>query len=353
MRFITCFLLLMAVAVQRDGSVFGHDLLETEAVHDEESAITVKGASVTVNTTSIASDIKGYGGPVPLEITISDDQITSVTPLKNAETAPFFTRVEKEIIPQWEGVAVNDVAGKEVDAVTGATFSSRAVNATVKDGVAYYLSNVESVKQPAQANGSFSLSLKWLAVLAVILCASILPIFIHDRRYRYIQLALNVVILGFWSGTFLSYEVIVNYVANGFNILQSLPILLMLTIAFIFPYFGRKSHYCTWVCPLGSLQELAGRATRFKLPMSPRLVKALTGFQECLWFLLMFVMCAGLWAEWMGWELFTAFIFKQASTGILIAAILFILLSVVVNRPYCRFVCPTGCLFQITQNPDK
>ncbi|MDE6632216.1 MAG: 4Fe-4S binding protein, partial [Muribaculaceae bacterium] len=28
----------------------------------------------------------------------------------------------------------------------------------------------------------------------------------------------------------------------------------------------------------------------------------------------------------------------------------FILLSIIVNRPYCRFVCPTGSLFKRAEN---
>lgn len=353
-RFVTCFLILLAVAVQRNGSVFGHDVSVVETTDEENSpVVTHDGVTTTINTTTIANNIKGYGGPVPLEITIKDDKILDIKTLENSETEGFFERVRSGVIPKWIGTPVNEVADKEVDGITGATLSSRAVDATIKTGVAHYQANSEAIKQKLAANGGFVFSVRNIAVLIVVLCAAILPIFIHDIRYRYIQLALNVIVLGFWSGTFLSYEVFVNYISNGANLMQSLAVLLMLVIAFVYPYFGRKSHYCTWVCPLGSLQELVGKTTKFKLKMSPKLVKGLTIFQECLWFVLMFVMCAGIWFEWMDWELFTAFIFKQAAIGVLIAAVLFIALSVVIPRPYCRFVCPTGCLFQITQNADK
>ncbi len=352
-RFATCFLILLAVAVQRNGSVFGTDLSAPVSTDSEEPAIVTTDGVTTINTTSIAGDIKGYGGPVPLEITVKDGRIKDIKTLKNAESEDFFGSVRSDMIPRWIGTSVNEVADKEVDGISGATLSSRAVNATVKAGVAYMQNNAHAIESTSSGDDGFVFSLRSFAVLAVVLCAAILPIFISGKRFRYIQLALNVTVLGFWSGTFLSYEVFVNYISNGVNLLQSLAVLLMLVIAFVYPYFGRKSHYCMWVCPLGSLQELAGKTTKFKLKMSPRLVKRLTMFQECLWLALIFVMIAGIWFEWMDWELFTAFIFKQAAPGVLIAAGLFIALSVVVTRPYCRFVCPTGCLFQITQNPDK
>lgn len=351
-RFATCFLILLAVAVQRNGSVFGHEVSVADATEADDSAITIVDGVATINTTTIANNIKGYGGPVPLEITIKDDKISGIKALENVETEGFFEPVRSDMLPQWIGTPVNEVAKRQVDGISGATFSSNAVNATVKAGVAYYQSNLGE-QQAASGSGGFDFNVRVIAVLVVVLCAAILPLFVKDRRYRYVQLALNVAVLGFWSGTFLSYEVFVNYISNGVNLWQSIIVLLMLVVAFVYPYFGKKNHYCAWVCPLGSLQELAGKTTKFKLRMSPRLIKGLTMFQECLWLVLMFVMCAGIWFEWMDWELFTAFIFNQAAMGVLIAAVLFIALSVIVNRPYCRFVCPTGCLFQITQNPDK
>lgn len=351
-RLLTCFLILMGVAVQRNGSIFGHDLTvqEVEAT-DESSPLTrVDGASV-VNTSTIAKDIKGFGGPVPLEITIKDGVIADIEPLKNSETEDFFKRASGVIIPQWVGTSVQDVSSKHVDAVSGATLTSNALNSTIKEGVAY--ANGFLKESEEEGASGFEFTWKFGAVLLVVMCAALLPLFVKNKYYRYSQLALNVVVLGFWSGTFLSYELFINYIANGVNIWQSLAVLLMLVVAFAYPYFGNRSHYCTWVCPLGSLQELCGKSVRYKLKLSPKTVKGLNIFQECLWFALIFLMMAGIWFDWIDYELFKAFIFESASIGVLIAAGVVVLLSFVVQRPYCRFICPTGCLFQITQNPDK
>lgn len=352
-RFITCFLILLAVAIQRNGSVLGHAVAAAEIEAPEGTPMVTENGVTTISTTTLATDIKGYGGPVPLEITIKEGKISDIKTLKNAESESFFERVRSRLIPQWVGTPVEEVSTKKIDAVSGATMSSNALDATIKVSVAYYRENYKTEMQPVDKEEAAPFSVKRMIALLVVLCAAILPIFIRNKRYRYLQLLLNVIVLGFWSGTFLSYEVFVNYISYGANLSQSIVVLLMLVIAFIYPYFGRKSHYCTWVCPLGSLQELAGKTTGFKLKMSSKLVKGLTIFQECLWLGLMFVMCAGIWFEWMNWELFSAFIFRQAAVGVLIAVALFVALSVIINRPYCRFVCPTGFLFQITQNQDK
>ena len=62
----------------------------------------------------------------------------------------------------------------------------------------------------------------------------------------------------------------------------------------------------------------------------------------------MLLMLTGVWSEWMNYELFIAFIFKSASWVIILLAIVFVLLSIFVPRPYCRFVCPMGSLFKLS-----
>ncbi|MCM1520731.1 MAG: 4Fe-4S binding protein [Lachnoclostridium sp.] len=344
LRLATCFLALAAVAIQQYDSLFGHKLGQR---HDNAEAVAVLADSLVINTSVIESDIRGYGGPIPLEITVVDDKIAGIKVLPNAETPDFFGPVERRVIPKWIGVDVTEVADMEVNAVTGATISSDAVNATIKAGIAY------SLHQAEKSRSAFPLTAKNLCVLAVILAALVIPLFVRSKRYRYIQLALNVVVLGFWSGTFLSYTLLLNYLSNGVNVIKSLAWLLMIVAAVIYPYFGKKSHYCAWICPLGSIQELAGKCVPYKLPISKRVENGLKIFQNLLWGVLMFLMCAGIYAEWMNYELFTAFIFNQAATGIVIAAVAFVALSFVVNRPYCRFICPTGSLFKVAQNSHK
>ena len=51
----------------------------------------------------------------------------------------------------------------------------------------------------------------------------------------------------------------------------------------------------------------------------------------------------------MNYEMFVAFILQSASWIVIVWALLFIVLSVWVPRPYCRFVCPTGTLFKLAQ----
>lgn len=100
--------------------------------------MTKKDGVYIVNTTKLGADVQGYNGPTPLNIYIKDNKIQKVEALPNEETPGFFQRVQNELLGKWNGMDVKKAATAEIDAVTGATYSSNAVKENVKIGVKYY-----------------------------------------------------------------------------------------------------------------------------------------------------------------------------------------------------------------------
>ncbi|MCF0199181.1 MAG: FMN-binding protein [Bacteroidaceae bacterium] len=105
----------------------------------EEKVETVQPAAPVVqviNTTDLAADVRGYVGATPVEITIEDGRVKSVRPLPNDETPNFFLRLtESGLFRAWDGLSVSEAKSVHVDAVTGATFSSKAVIENVRRGL--------------------------------------------------------------------------------------------------------------------------------------------------------------------------------------------------------------------------
>ena len=342
---VTCLLMMLSVAIVRDGKVWGTPLGEQKA-QDTGTAMTARGGSIVVNTTSLANDITGYGGNVPLEITVKNGVITDITPLENAETPSFFERATV-LLDQWKGKTVEEARTLQVDAVSGATFSSKAIIGNMQRGLAHIERTSLSADDTAQG---FDLSPKTVAGIIVALMAALLPLFVKNRKYQILQMILNVTVLGFWCGTFLSYAAVINWLSGGFHILTGgIPAILIVT-AFVYPLFGKKSYYCTHVCPFGSLQELAGKCTRHKLKLGTGVIHKLDTFRQLLWAVLMLLLYSGVWASWTDYEPFAAFIVESASGAVIDIAATFIVLSVIVRRPYCRFVCPMGTLFKLSQS---
>jgi hypothetical protein len=346
MRLLTCFLVILAVAIQRDGRILGHDLHGDAGQEEAQPMASTFHGTTVISTDELAKDIKGYGGSTPLKITLADGKITQIEALRNAETPEFFERVRTELIPKWIGTTVDEGLTKQVDAVSGATLSSNAVNETIRRA----LQEVAETPTATATSSAFTFSWKWIATLLVVLAGAIVPLFYKGKRYRVVQLALNVLVVGLWSGTFVSYSLMVNYLSGGVSILPSLISLLLLAVVFVYPLFGKPGHYCAWNCPLGSLQELAGRCCKRKWVLSAKALQRLETFRDALWAVLMLMMWTGISFAWMNYELFTAFLFNQASWAVIVVALLFVALSLFVQRPFCRFVCPVGTLFKLNQN---
>ena len=359
-------LILAAAAILRDGRILGHDLREAheaKALKNDTLEVTPDGAFV-VNTKPLAKDVQGYGGPVPLKIHIKDGRVAAVEAEPNAESPDFFNRA-KELLNHWQNKSVDEALAEEVDAVSGATFSSRAIIANMQRGLAYAkqhgqwgedgsvgaadTSASHIVGSEGGSVGALETSAPPIVALIVVLLGAIVPLFYNNRRLHLVQLAVNVVVLGLWTGTFVSYTLFLRVFSGGVSLSAigalAAP-LLMLIVALIYPLAGRSGHYCANICPFGSAQELAGKFSRRKLRITPRVLKLLSVLRNLLWGVLMALLLTGTCTAWIDYELFTAFLYSSASVWVIVLAALFLVLSVWVPRPYCRFVCPTGALIK-------
>ena len=359
-------LILAAAAILRDGRILGHDLREAheaKALKNDTLEVTPDGAFV-VSTKPLAKDVQGYGGPVPLKIHIKDGRVAAVEAEPNAESPDFFNRA-KELLNHWQNKSVDEALAEEVDAVSGATFSSRAIIANMQRGLAYAkqrgqwgedgsvgaadTSASHIVGSEDGSVGALETGASPIVALVVVLLGAVVPLFYNNRRLHLVQLAVNVVVLGLWTGTFVSYTLFLRVFSGGVSLSAigalAAP-LLMLIVALIYPLAGRSGHYCANICPFGSAQELAGKLSRRKLRITPRMLKLLSVLRNLLWGVLMALLLTGTCTAWIDYELFTAFLYSSASVWVTVLAALFLVLSVWVPRPYCRFVCPTGALIK-------
>ncbi len=197
----------------------------------------------------------------------------------------------------------------------------------------------------------------WLWQLVLALCfaifATLAPLWLKGRRWRIVQLSLNVAVLGLLCGKFLSFSLMTNILSNGLQWGTGLAALVMLFAAFLMPLFGRPNHYCMWVCPYGAAQELMGHLRKGKWRPNARTTRILTWIRRLLWATLMVLMWCGAAFVWMDYEPFAIFIPTAASVAVIAIAGGFLVLSTFVRRPYCTWVCPTGTTFRAAQDITK
>ncbi len=110
----------------------------TSAGNADEVMTRTADGSYVVNTTTLAGTVKGYAGATPLKIYIKNDKVVKVEALPNQETRSIFAKVKRSLLDKWNGNSVKAATKMQVDAVSGATYSSNAVKENVKRGLAYY-----------------------------------------------------------------------------------------------------------------------------------------------------------------------------------------------------------------------
>lgn len=96
-----------------------------------------KGAdTLKVNTTELGAEVIGFNGITPVEISVHKGVITRIEALPNQETPRYFqTVLESGLLEKLVGKTVKEAKATELDAVSGATFSSEALIQNIRLGL--------------------------------------------------------------------------------------------------------------------------------------------------------------------------------------------------------------------------
>lgn len=95
--------------------------------------------TLKINTTELSYEVRGFNGTTPVEIDVVDGRITGIKALPNRETPRFFERVTQSgLLDKLNGKTLEEAKSIQLDAVSGATYSSNAVIENVRLGLTYY-----------------------------------------------------------------------------------------------------------------------------------------------------------------------------------------------------------------------
>lgn len=109
----------------------GHGSSTTKAISANEWQL--EDGTTVYSSIPYGQDIFGYCDCTPVFIAIKEGTVTSVVAGPNEETASYWVFLEEEhLFKSWNGKSMKDAEALEVDAISGATFSSMSVINTVK-----------------------------------------------------------------------------------------------------------------------------------------------------------------------------------------------------------------------------
>ena len=289
-----------------------------------------------------ADSIGGFGGNLRVVTGISPEGKIAGTELgENYESYGFIERIRNAgFFEKWNNKSIEEAAKAEVDTISGATMSTRAIKSMVALNLAKYSGS------EFQANSAETEPL-WLEIVVFLLLAYSLFAFFFPQKtakFRIFHLIALAAVLGFIGGSALSFESFKNWLVSG-NI--ALIPAVILAIALIIPMISGRNFYCTFVCPFGAMQELFGRIPLPKKNFPAKFMKGVSIFKVVLLVAVYVLMIFKVVTDLTVAEPFSAFKFNAAALPSLVIAASFLIVSLFVNRPWCRFFCPTGTLLNM------
>ncbi|AKG52960.1 transcriptional regulator-like protein [Dehalogenimonas sp. WBC-2] len=241
------------------------------------------------------------------------------------------------------------IVGKDIDTVTGATFSSNGVATAVKESrflVAQALGNPFPKEQEA-----FNFGVKELAVTLGLVIVALLRLHKSIPKYRwvrYVCLAFSLSIIGIWLTIPLNLSDIIvwliGYVPNIHNQLYIFILVIgTIGLAIIF----KKNFYCFWLCPFAAVQEIMHFMGKFSIRPNPKLLHVLV---QARYFLLWFALSLALLEKNASVSTFEPWgtLFTLHGVGlqwILVGVIL--LAALVIKNVWCYYLCPIGAVMDI------
>ncbi|MCT4672650.1 MAG: 4Fe-4S binding protein [Prolixibacteraceae bacterium] len=305
-----------------------------------------------LNTSPISDSIIGFSSSVPVFIGFDNhDCVAGIALLQNTESKDFIVKLkEVGFFDSWNNLKLKDVLNTNVDAITGATLTSDAVIQSINHRVGFFLN--KEVKIPKSSE--FLDLVRWGLGL-ILLISSLMQFFFPKifKPFRILHQVLLIVILGFWLGSFLSVVLIMNWATYGVDVFSRILTFTILVISILLPLITNKAYYCSYMCPYGACQELMGKVRKKKIVLPSNVRIFLSNLREKIFAVLILLLLLGVSFDLTNIEPFSAFMFKTASIPVIILAVIFVILSIFVPRPWCNYFCPTGQFLEIIRKPIK
>lgn len=289
----------------------------------------------------------GYAGEVTMAVGVTlSGTIEGLAVVEHKETSSFFHRIlRSDLLRSLRGksYANSFVLGHDVDGVTGATYSARAIaDAVRRAGRKIAVKNLGLPPIP-EISPRIQFGFPEVVLIALFAFGIIGRIrrFKHKKAARWVSMIVGLVVLGFLYNTPLTI-VWINKLLLGFWPQWQTHLywfILIIGILFI-STIDNKNPYCEWFCPFGAAQECLSVVGGAKLRIPNRAHILLRWWQRALALSAIVIALVFRNPGISSYEVFGAFFhligsnFLFALLGIVLVASLFL------RRPWCSYLCP-------------
>jgi NosR/NirI family transcriptional regulator, nitrous oxide reductase regulator len=301
-----------------------------------------------------APKVQGYAGPISLLVGMDlEGKVTGVSLLAHKETPGYAEEITSpKFLRQFAGKRLGDrfETGVDVDAIARATISSQAVADSIREAMqAKAPELIEGYSETPSVRSLVNLDWKSVVTIIWVIISFVLLLFALKsgartwiRRTIQIGSLLMIGVVGVTYITSLHFGSFL--LTQPPPVMQALALYAVLAFALITALFWGRA-YCGYMCPLGTLFDLAGY-------LLPRRFILRAGTDRALkWVKRIMLVAALALALGLGsvavlkYEVFDTVFLLDGSLVAVLLAVVVLVLSVPFGRFYCRYLCGVGvCL---------
>lgn len=323
------------------------------------------------------AEASGYAGPMQVAILVDRlGKIQTLALVKSPDTKPYLDSILKAKMPEtFLNTHIQDP--RTPDTISGATISSNAIihavqkasaNLTNHEQIiskekAFHLNEEELLRQNIiclnqgymeKDKSKLSLSMTEIVKIGLVFAFFALALFISSKKYtlnkkksRLALLVLSVLLLGFLYSTQFSLATLALLFSGTWLYgLASYAPLICLILAFSTFFMTKKNLYCTYICPFGALQEGMSLITSCS---TPKIHPVYTWISR---FFALGILCFALYfmsPSSASYEPFGKTFNMVGTLTLFILSGSIILISLFIQRPWCRLLCPMTPIFDYVQ----
>jgi len=316
-----------------------------------------------VTTEVVPDESWGYRDQIAILVGVdAKGKITGVKVLSEFES-PRYTRgllsYGSWFLAQFEQKDAGDnfVLEYDIDAITGATITSSAINRSIKAGLELITEEVlyQQVDKDSPVKHLFFQHLFWqidFIFLWIILGLAFFSFFKKNEFLRYVTLGMAFAYLGIFKGGGFS----INDVLRSFSFhhpvfLNNLYWYSLVVIAIGLTVIAGR-FYCGWLCPFGAFLEVLFRLVPIEWTITEntdRFLKIIKYVNLVILLLIALLFANRILAIYLAGiiEPFATFFHLDGDLISWLWLILMLVFSSVISRFYCRYFCPLGAFFAV------
>jgi len=289
----------------------------------------------------------GYGGPLKVAVGVDlNGNAIGIAIIKHRETPAWYRKVaDSDFIASLLGKSYQDQfqLGEDVDGVTSATYTSRAIAASVLKGSREIAGAQLGLPLPPEKKPKVVFGIPEITLLALYAVGYFghQKSFKFTKQLRWVGMLVGMVVLGFMYNAplTLSYfnKFLLGYWPQWQNNLYWY--LLIGGILFVFTV-ENKNPYCDWFCPFGAAQDCMGAIGGAKVYSAGRYRDFLTWLRRVVvWFAIVIALLfrsPGLTS----YEIFGTLFSLMGSSAQFLLLGMILIASLFIKRPWCAYLCP-------------